>query len=179
MIMLKTKSGLYYGNVASGISEIILYLGQQVSRFPWVAIRCIDSDCASPQILEVLHRFGIEAYHKANSIFTSGEQLYLAAQKRLFSGFDELWLWHQEPRKWQFPPEMGLTSDGINLNEGLPNDVENALRQLGCVLALGDGCGLNYVTTDRSLANYIEGVGVLDSKAENGIDGHIERNKVD
>lgn len=154
--MRKTESELYYGKLIGGVGDVLSYLGDRASEFRWTAVRSLDSDCAPSHILDVLRRLGIEARLEADSVFLSGEHLHVAAQKGLFCGFDEVWLWREEPRNRHFTSDVVLTSDGINLNDGLPTNVENAMRQLGCVLALGDGCGLNYVTTDYALADEIE-----------------------
>ena len=66
----------------------------------------------------------------------------------LMAGFDEVWLFdHGRPNK-EVPLGIVLTSDAVNFNEQLPEGLETYMRETRCVLALGDGCGLNYATWD-------------------------------
>ena len=44
------------------------------------------------------------------------------------------------------------TSDVVNFNEGTPLGLEEWLIDTGCMLALGDGAGLNFATLESGLA---------------------------
>jgi hypothetical protein len=69
-----------------------------------------------------------------------------------FNGLDELLLcaeWNDEFES--FPGR--LTSDVHKFEEGTPLGLEEWMLDAGCVLALGDGNGVNFATLDRELAD--------------------------
>ena len=70
----------------------------------------------------------------------------------LLGGNDELYLcseWNEE-----FEPFPGrITSDHVDFNESTPLGLEEWMVDARCIIALGDGHGLNYATSDSVLAN--------------------------
>lgn len=154
--MQKTESGFYYGNAPGSVGQALRLLCEQIPGFGAAALRCLDSESAPSRIIETLCACGIEARLGASGVVLTRKQVCLAAHEGLFTGFDEVWFWREESIERQFLSDIVLTSDAINLAEGLPNSLERAMQALGSFLALGDGCGLNFVTTDRDLAAQIE-----------------------
>ncbi|MEO5617166.1 MAG: hypothetical protein ABIS67_05315, partial [Candidatus Eisenbacteria bacterium] len=72
----------------------------------------------------------------------------------LFAGTDELMLlseWNDEFES--FPGRM--TTDSIDFSAGTPLGLEEWLFDTGCLLALGDGMGLNFATLDPELADLL------------------------
>jgi hypothetical protein len=85
---------------------------------------------------------------------TTETAIDLATNPKIFPGFDELWILEREPA--ERPPK-----DGGNITSEMPitEDADDNLLTMhawmvaqGAVLGLGDGCGLNYLTTDWSVA---------------------------
>ena len=69
----------------------------------------------------------------------------------LFRGFDEIYLcaeWNEEFET--FPTR--ITSDLSDFSEATPLGLEDWMLEAGCLLALGDGAGLNFATPDHEIA---------------------------
>jgi hypothetical protein len=80
-----------------------------------------------------------------------------ATAMHLFTGFDEVWLYEEAPH-FDLSCVHGSTSESTDFSKELPVDTAEAIVKTKCRAALGDGCGLNYVTTDQDLAVRIEEV---------------------
>jgi hypothetical protein len=66
----------------------------------------------------------------------------------LFHGFDEAWLFEAEPSLPK-PKEGWLVAPlNLNCNELTPT-ISSWMQETACKLGLGDGIGLNYVTSDE------------------------------
>lgn len=76
----------------------------------------------------------------------------------MFTGFDELWIFAMDPvvDLEHLPP---LTTDALDLSDSPPDEISTALVSTGCLLAVGDGDWLNYVTRDASLHDMIAASG--------------------
>jgi tRNA U34 5-methylaminomethyl-2-thiouridine-forming methyltransferase MnmC len=101
-------------------------------------------------------RFGVQARLEGTAVLVLPEQLYRAARVPVFTGFDEVRLFEHERPEKEVPSRLVLTSDAVDFNERLPDALEAYMRETRCVLALGDGCGLNYATWDSAFAAFIE-----------------------
>jgi len=89
--------------------------------------------------------------HRGVLLLTPGE-LDQFGVLGLFTGNDELLLaseWNDEFES--FPGR--LNTESHNFNETTPLGLEEWMMDAGCVLALGDGQGLNFATLDPELAD--------------------------
>lgn len=104
-----------------------------------------------PLVRRRLRAEGIRAsVHRGVLLLEPGE-LDQFASVGMFSGSDELFLcsdWNDEFEG--FPGR--ITSDVQNFEEGTPLGLEEWMFDSACLLALGDGAGLNYATLDGGLA---------------------------
>ncbi len=69
-----------------------------------------------------------------------------------FAGFDEVWICSSTPQHGK-PHDLRLTSDNHLQSE--PTGLRPWMRESACVLALGDGDGLNFATFDADLADLL------------------------
>ncbi len=103
-----------------------------------------------PTVKRRLRAEGIRVVeHHGVLLLTPGELDQLGAVG-LFTGNDELLLaseWNEEFES--FPGR--LTTESHNLNEVTPLGLEEWMMDSGCILALGDGHGLNFATLDAGL----------------------------
>jgi len=157
-------SPIWCGNVSGFIAGIGSW-GQilescQVSH---AVISRLDSDprpARSVALQRLLNKTAI-SYDTVNDllIVRSDDLVRLLSKKGLFVGFDELWLHPCLPSREEicaFP----ITSDGINLAEDIPHDLIDAFRDSSATTGLGDGCGINFITKHKSVADMIhEGLG--------------------
>ena len=91
--------------------------------------------------------------HRGVLLLEPGE-LDQFASVGLFGGSDELFLctdWDDEFES--FPGR--ITSDVQNFDEATPLGLEEWMIDSGCLLALGDGVGLNFATLDEMIAKRI------------------------
>jgi hypothetical protein len=74
---------------------------------------------------------------------------------KLFHGFDEAWFFDSEPVAPR-PNDVSLVAP-LNLKEDpLPPVVTHWMHHSHCRLGVGDGIGMNYVTSDGELASQFE-----------------------
>jgi hypothetical protein len=86
-----------------------------------------------------------------SGVLLSGRQTVLLARKYLlFTHFDEFWLFREVPIEPK--PEGVRIVAPYNLGEEVPPEVANWMYRSGCIVGLGDGDGLNYVTVDERVA---------------------------
>jgi hypothetical protein len=85
----------------------------------------------------------------------------LLKKDEIFTGFDELWFFNAEPVITK-PHDVTIVCPPEILEQSIDdmNDIADWMEKSGCVLGLGDGTGLNYVTTDLKIASKIENFGV-------------------
>ena len=104
-----------------------------------------------PEIRRRLKAEGVRAKaHRGAFLLTPGD-LDVVASVGVFRGIDELFLcteWNEELEP--FPGR--ISSDQHDFNEATPLGLEEWMIDAGCVLALGDGDGLNFATLDPALA---------------------------
>jgi hypothetical protein len=105
-----------------------------------------------PAVRRRLRAEGIRAeQHRGVLLLPPGELDRFSALGML-NGFDELFLcteWNDEFES--FPGR--ITSDVANFAEETPLGLEEWMMDIGCLLALGDGTGLNYATLDADIAD--------------------------
>jgi Iap family predicted aminopeptidase len=89
-----------------------------------------------------------------SGVLLSGQQTVLLAPKySLFIHFDEAWLYREAPME---PETRWITIVApYNLSEEVPTEVVNWIYRSGCIVGLGDGDGLNYVTVDERVARQL------------------------
>lgn len=82
----------------------------------------------------------------------------LLGHNNYFTGFDEIWLFPSRPPE-QLPGDVLLTSDTRILRAGASQVLARWMADARCVVGLGDGAGLNYVTLHPDVAQMIETAG--------------------
>ena len=92
--------------------------------------------------------------HFGSGVLLSGQQtVSLAREYLLFTHFDEVWLFREAPMEPK--PEGVSIVAPYNLSEVVPSEVADWMWRSGCVVGLGDGEGLNYVTVDEGVARQL------------------------
>ncbi len=152
---MRTESGLYYGNVPSEMGEVLIRGFRQLPAFRFAMVRSIDSSRSPADIVSILSQYAIEAQLQRATVLLAPEQLYFAASRGVFAGFDEIWLLDGEQPDQGARPQIGLASDLESLKLGIPK-VEACMKDFGCVVALANGVALSYATWDAALAIFIE-----------------------
>ena len=114
-------------------------------------IRSIDSASTCESVAEALDFHSVDFEIISGNVCLSIENLRKAISTEAFSGFDEVWIISGPPPAFDLTPLPTATSDGSDFSSGIPDELSNAVEKTRCVAIVGDGCGLNFVTTDRRI----------------------------
>ena len=115
-------------------------------------VRSIDSG-HSRESLEKAMKFHDLSYDVLNgNICLSRKNLQCAISDKLFTGFDEVWLFAGFTPKKDLSEVPAATSDGQDFSENLHLEILEAFHETECFVLLGDGCGLNYLTNNLAIA---------------------------
>ena len=142
------------------IADLVADSPEFMESFPFALITSLDSSppTSLTNVRRALAEHVDEEFREVGSgVLLSGQQTVLLARKYLlFTHFDEVWLFREAPMEPK--PEGVRIVAPYNLSEEVPTEVANWVRRSGCIVGLGDGDGLNYVTVDervaRQLADY-------------------------
>jgi hypothetical protein len=138
------------------IADLVADRPEFIESFPFALITSLDSSppTSLTNVRRALAEHVDEFREVGSGVLLSGQQTILLARKYLlFTHFDEVWLFRQalmEPK-----PEGVRIVTPYNLSEEVPTEVANWMRRSGCIVGLGDGDGLNYVTVDERVARQL------------------------
>lgn len=145
---------LIHGCLDASVADVVDAGIDLLPDFELAAIPVLDSAERPgewPSVRRRLRAEGIRvAVHRGVLLLEPGE-LDQFASVGMFSGSDELFLcteWNEEFEG--FPGR--ITSDVQNFAEGTPLGLEEWMIDTACLLALGDGGGLNFATLDANVA---------------------------
>ena len=144
---------LHHGRLIASVADVVDAI-DLLPHFELAAIPVLDNSerpAEWPTVRRRLRAEGIRhEQHRGVLLLESGELDHLSAAG-LFHGTDELFLCSQWNEEFEGFPGR-ITSDTLDFSEGTPLGLEEWMLDSGCLLALGDGDGLNYATLDRELA---------------------------
>ncbi len=143
---------LTYGMVEGSVRGVLARVLQQSGDGGRAIIRCLDSLRSPVELGGVVLSRGVKG-----RVLPSGVELDVAALRGLldaeaFSGFDEVWLYPPGRSPTDRTLAASITSDAVQLDaQAPPPELVDAFLESGCRLALGDGCGLNYMEAGSTL----------------------------
>jgi hypothetical protein len=145
---------LHHGCLRASISDVVDAGMELLPHFELAAVTVLDAlerPGELPAVRRRLRSAGIRsAEHRGALLLLPGELEHFS-HAGIFSGNDELYLcaeWNDE-----FEPFPGrISSDQTNFNDSTPLGLEEWMVDAGCLIALGDGAGLNFATPDADLA---------------------------
>lgn len=145
---------LWANNIDSSIDDVMGEFPELFDAFAWVLVASLDS---SRDLNEdaMINKCGFPHRFLGGGVLFEGRamrQLMLA--DGMFSGFDELWCFRHEI-SIPIPPDVYLVGP-LQIKTELPDAVKMWMKQSKCVLGLGDGTGLNYITNDPVIAKLLE-----------------------
>src|ERR687897_276196 len=138
------------------IADLVSERPEFIESFPFALITSLDSSPPSSltNVGRALAKHVDEFRQVGSGVLLSGEQLILLARKYLlFTHFDEVWLFREAPMEPK-PEEVSIVAL-YDLSEEVPPEVADWMWRSGCVVGLGDGDGLNYVTVDERIARLL------------------------
>lgn len=157
-------NNIYFGHIpGTYIGEAIDHLGERISStFQYATLLCVDSSRNITNIvslLEIPDRF----LPNPNQLFqcNTSEFHNIFFEYKLNINFSSV-LYSQNilieavPEALKFTSEIPFSESEISKDEAYYWEIAKELTRLGQVLALGDGCGLNYATDIKLIAEQIE-----------------------
>lgn len=114
-------------------------------------IRSIDSASSQDDLARSLAFHSVPHDVVNGNVCVSIGDLQIALGADVFSGFDEIWITLGGPPSIDLRHLPGATSDATDFSGGIPGELRDAMARANCTLVIGDGCGLNFATTDESI----------------------------
>jgi hypothetical protein len=146
---------LLHGLLKATVVDIIDAGVDLLPHFELAAITLLDGNEQPAELPEIRRRLRAEGIryksHRGAILLPPGDLDHLSSVG-MFEGNDELYLvaeWNEELEP--FPGRIG--TDAQNFGITTPLGLEEWMIDTGCLLALGDGAGLNYATPDPALDN--------------------------
>jgi hypothetical protein len=137
------------------IRELVQCHKSLIVGFQYALVTYLDSSSevfTLPAVQKVIGESGIAFEQYGSGLLVSGAALITLVETRgLFAGFDEVWFFRQYPGELK-PREVVITAPLV-ISKELPSGLVEWMRRSGCVLGLGDGIGLNYITVDGLVAD--------------------------
>jgi hypothetical protein len=145
---------LHHGRLIATVADVVDAGIDLLPHFELAAVPVLDNaerPAEWPTVRRRLRAEGIRyKEHRGVLLLEPGELDRLSAAG-FFRGTDELFLsaeWNDEFES--FPGR--ITSDGQDFSVSTPLGLEEWILDSGCLLALGDGSGLNFATPDPELS---------------------------
>ena len=138
------------------IADLVAERPEFFESFPFALITSLDSapPTSLTNVQRALAEYVDEFREVGSGVLLSGKQLVRLARKYLlFTHFDEVWLFGEAPMEPE--PEGVRIVAPCDLSEEVPAKVADWMYRSGCVVGLGDGDGLNYVTVDEGVARQL------------------------
>jgi len=148
---------IWVGCVDSSIATLLEIAPEIIAPYSHALVTSIDSE-RDLQNLEILKKstHGIMQYEFLdNNLLLSREAfLTMLTTYDLFNGFDEIWFFLTKPSV-KLPSGLWITGP-LEIVNDIPAGLIEWMKESGCVLGLGDGIGLNYITRKDTIAEKIE-----------------------
>ena len=147
----------HFGCLQGTVSDVLDAGLELLPAFELAAIPVIDGTDRPgewPAMRRRLRAEGIRVAHHRGALLLPPGELDQFAALGMFNGFDELYLcneWNDELET--FPGR--ITSDFTSFADATPLGLEDWMLEAGCLLALGDGLGLNFATPDPEIAAHL------------------------
>ena len=135
------------------VADLVADHPEFIESFRFALITSLDSSppTSLTNVWRALSEHVNEFRELGSGVVLSGQQTVLLARKYLlFTHFDEVWLFSEAPTEPK-PEVVGIVAP-YNLGEEVPPEVADWMYRSGCIVGLGDGDGLNYVTVDERVA---------------------------
>ncbi len=144
---------MYYGWLQDSIWDLIQSHWEVFDELPYALVTCIDSieDMKSTITARKIVELEDSCSFLGHSLLVGDCRIVDVAQRyNLFSHFDEIWLYKDCPAIDK-PQESSIVSP-LELSTDAPSkDLMEWFNASGCVLGLGDGIGMNYMTTSKEI----------------------------
>jgi len=145
---------LHHGRLIASISEVVDAGFDLIPHFELAAVPVLDNADRPgewPEVRRRLRADGIRCERRRGVLILEPGELDRMSSCGFFHGIDELLLCREWSDEFETFPGR-ISSDLHDFGEATPLGLEEWMLDVGCVLALGDGDGLNFATPDPELA---------------------------
>ena len=145
---------MHHGRLKASVADVVDLGLDVLPHYELAVIPLLDGaerPAEWPEVKRRLHAEGVRAATHRGVLLLQPGELDRCASVGFLNGNDELFLcaeWNDEFEA--FPGRVG--SEAHDFDEGTPLGLEEWMIDTGCLLALGDGVGLNFATLDAALA---------------------------
>lgn len=148
---------LTVGHVNASIGDTLRDDPKLLSAFRFILVTCIDSNREPGSMHDVSRRFP-QCELMFGSILVPGRLIRnVRAAFNFFTGFDEIWCFTTRPDATK-PRDASIVAPFDIVSDEAETELVRWFRESKCQLGLGDGVGLNYITSDRALGADLERV---------------------
>jgi hypothetical protein len=150
-------NSIWVGWVNSSISDLFKDMPELIDEFFYVLITSIDSSRDMHNIKTIynkIHEWEECSFFNGSLLITNKIFHKIFNSYNLFNGFDEVWFFHSIP-SIKIPSEIWITAP-LEIVDNIPDGLLEWMTASGCVLGLGDGVGMNYVTIEKRIVDLLE-----------------------
>ncbi len=155
---MKKRDGLNVGWIDTSIGALLQRDAQLPQCFRLMLVTSIDSSRDLSQMREaqeIVRRYAGCRLLGTGLVVPSDRAAEVIAAFKLFTGFDEVWWFDEEPSLAK-PEELSLVGPLNLATDEIPAGLTQWMQDSKCRLGLGDGIGLNFVTPDVEVAERLK-----------------------
>ena len=143
---------IYFGRIDATVSDLV----DAIDLLPDYALAAInvlegqERPGEEPAVRRRLRSEGIRPREHRGALLVEPGEMEKVSSAGLLGGGDEVYFsteWNDEFE----PYPARVAADTVDFREGLPLGLEDWMLEARCVLAVGDGAGLNYATPSEEL----------------------------
>lgn len=157
---MRNEHGLSVGWTDTRIGELIHSRAEVLGRFTYVLVTSIDSSTdlrTVPDVKEIVEHYDGCSFVGRGLKVPARVIGDIAGAFNLFSGFDEVW-WFEEEPTLPAPDGLAIVAPLDLRVDDLPEGIERWMTATNCGLGVGDGIGMNFVTPDAGIARHLEAI---------------------
>ncbi|MHC4464796.1 MAG: hypothetical protein ACYS30_25710 [Planctomycetota bacterium] len=144
---------MYNGWLQDSIWDLIQSNWEVFDKLPYALVTCIDSSEDMKSTItarKIVELEGSCSFLGRSLLVSDGRIVDVAQRYNLFSHFDEIWLYRDRPAVDK-PTVFSIVSPLELSTDSLSRELLEWFDASGCILGLGDGIGMNYVTTSKEI----------------------------
>jgi len=150
---------IIYGHENTNIPFLVDNIEDLIGGDTYVLMTCIDSQdnvSDSSMVKKAMANAELEAGSYFGFLSFPFKSIWsLIDDYNLFNGFDVVWFFEKQEKEIQPPPGYPIVNP-YELTDSEATLLGKWMKKSGAFLGLGDGCGLNYITTKKEIAERIK-----------------------
>jgi len=154
---MKKIRGFWINRIEGSVNSFVDNIANWEECFNYVLVVTIDSSHILTELPAI--QKGIEkgfdiTFFDSKIILTNEVIRKVNKEFSLFNGFDEIYCFLEKPKA--LSPKKAFLTGPTEIENKIPDDLEQWMLNNNCLLGLGDGIGLNYITTEKAIAEIFE-----------------------